>query len=111
MSFNKPFMDEDLKERNLVTILAVLEEADEPLTVNQIQRRLGEFHNTTLSLKEIEAHLRWGANQPNASNAPTMPVHVGRDTADVWSFKMKRVLTDAERKAAGDPPWLYNIHQ
>ena len=71
----RPFMDEDLREHKLLAILDVLLEADDkPLSVAQIQYRLGANRNLTMSREEIETHLRWGQNQPNATQAPVRPV-------------------------------------
>lgn len=114
-----PYMDEDLKEHRLLAILDVLLEADDkPLSVAQIQYRLGANRNLNMSREEIEAHLRWGQNQPNATQAPVKPVqqtipHPKMPGRSVkfrgWTVEAKQPLTPEEHKVAGSPPWLYKV--
>jgi len=70
----KPFMDEDLSGYRLSQILEVIDSQTEALSVPQIQRRLEQRIGEDVSRAEIEAHLRWGSNQPNATMNPTYPV-------------------------------------
>ena len=88
--------DADLRSHKLLAILDVLQEADGgALTVGQIQYRLGCSQGVNMSRDEIEAHLRWGANQPNATDAIVQPVNVSRLTQKpgTWSVTPKHLLT------------------
>lgn len=103
MKYKKPFMQEDLRSNRLIAILDVLMEADEPLTVGQIQYRLGRDRNLSLSREEIEALLGWGVVQPGATNAPVRPA---RDLySDKWTVRARVYPTPEQEKAAGPPPF------
>ena len=114
MTYVPPIMDEDLRESRLLVILDILVESDTPLTVPQIQRRLTEIRSINLSQDEIEAHLTWGLNQPNATNAPVRPIreypittraHRRRRIQRPWTVVYKHPLTPDQIKAAGSPPF------
>lgn len=118
--YKKPFMDEDLRESKLLQVLDILTTSEDvPLSIHQIQYRLGASRGITMSKDEIEAHLRWGSNQPNATQSPVKPVLIdvphpkmfGRPgfTFRGWSYISKRPLTPEEHKATGSPPWRYKV--
>jgi len=108
MKYKKPFMQEDLRSNRLVAILDVLMEADEPLTVGQVQYRLGRDRNLSLPREEIKAHLDWGLLQPGATNAPVRPHRVYH--TDRWTITAKVPLTSEQVKAAGPPPFEQPKH-
>ena len=70
----QPVPDRDLSPDNLETILDVLEETGGPLTVGQIQLKLGQDRGLYLPRGDIRAHLVWGAVQPNATSTSVQPV-------------------------------------
>jgi len=95
-------MDESLREIKLLGILDALLSSEEPLTIPQIQYRLG-VRGVDMARDVIEAHLSWGLNQPNATNAPirvTRALH-----SDKWYYVYKHPPTAEEIKAAGPPPF------
>ena len=108
MTYKKPFMQEDLRSNRLVAILDVLMEADEPLTVGQVQYRLGRDRNLSLPREEIKAHLDWGLLQPGATNAPVRPHRIYH--TDRWTITAKVPLTSEQVKAAGPPPFEQSKH-
>lgn len=98
------FDDSQLRGTVLLAVMDVLFEAEVPLTISQIQYRLGANRGLTYSKEEIERHLLWGSNQPNATTAPMIP---RRDNIkrDMWTVQPKRPITKLERIAAGPPPF------
>ncbi len=66
-------MDEDLSSYKLLQILEAIDSQPEALSIPQIQRRLSQTRGLDLSRAEIEAHLKWGLLQPNATSNPVYP--------------------------------------
>ena len=98
----KPFDDSNLKESRLISVLDALMDANEPLTIHQIQRRVSERWNMDASREEIEALLRWGANQPGMYNAPVKPK--SERHSDKWGVVPKHPHSWDE-EAAGPIPF------